>query len=119
MNINHSQTRREKIKARSRHKVEGTTARPRLCVFRSNAEIYAQLIDDSSSRTIMAVSSMDKSIASQKLTKTDKSKKVGTTIAERAKAAGITNVVFDRNGFLYHGRIKTLAESAREAGLQF
>jgi len=114
--VNHNRTKREKIKLRSRDSVRGTASRPRLCVFRSNAEIYAQLIDDSSSKVLMAASSL---VNAEKVSKTDKSKKVGTAIAEKAKAAGISNVVFDRNGLLYHGRIKALADAAREAGLVF
>jgi large subunit ribosomal protein L18 len=117
MNIDHSKTRREKIKASSRHKVAGTTERPRLCVFRSNAQIYAQLIDDSQKKTLITVSSLDKSL--EKISKSEKSKKVGVGIAERAKAIGISTVVFDRNGFVYHGRIKVLADAAREGGLNF
>jgi large subunit ribosomal protein L18 len=119
MKIYHYRTTREKIKLSSRHKVAGTNERPRLCVFRSNAAIYAQLIDDNSRRTIMGVSSLDKNFASTKVAKTEMSKMVGKAIAEKAIAAGYTKVVFDRNGFLYHGRIAALADGAREGGLQF
>ncbi|MEY2828829.1 MAG: hypothetical protein RIQ33_687 [Bacteroidota bacterium] len=119
MKINHSKTRREKIKSSSRHKVEGTTERPRLCIFRSNTSMYAQIIDDSSSKTICGASSNDKSLKVNKGTKSEMSKLVGKAIAEKAIAAGIKSVVFDRNGFLYHGRVKAVAEGARENGLQF
>ena len=119
MNINHYKTRREKIKASSRDKVPGTKDRPRLCVFRSNTGIYAQLIDDSSGSTLTGASSLEKGLKSTKVTKTEMSKLVGKTIAEKAVAMGVKSVVFDRNGFLYHGRIKALADAAREAGLQF
>jgi large subunit ribosomal protein L18 len=119
MKIYHNRTRREKIKLSSRHKLIGTTERPRLCVFRSNTAMYAQIIDDSSSRTLMGVSSSDKALSSNKGTKSEQSKLVGKAIAEKALAAGIKSVVFDRNGFIYHGRIKAVADGAREAGLQF
>ena len=107
-------TRREKIKYRIRKKVTGTTERPRLCIFRSNSEIYAQIIDDTTRKTLVSVSSLKTTG-----TKTERAKAVGAAIAEKAKAAGINNVVFDRNGFLYHGRVKALADAAREAGLSF
>ena len=119
MKVSHNKTRREKIKLSSRHKVEGTKERPRLCVFRSNAGIYAQLIDDATNATLTGASSMDKALQASKVTKTEMSKLVGKTIAEKAVAMGVKSVVFDRNGFLYHGRIKALADAAREAGLQF
>jgi large subunit ribosomal protein L18 len=111
--------RRQKIKARSRAVVRGTQQRPRLCVFRSLSQIYAQLIDDESGKTIMAVSSMSKDNAGLAGTKSEKSAMIGKQIAEKAIAQGISKVVFDRNGFRYHGRIKALAEGAREAGLIF
>ena len=107
-------TRREKIKYRIRKKVTGTTERPRLCIFRSNSEIYAQIIDDTTRKTLVSVSSLKTTG-----TKSERAKAVGAAIAEKAKAAGINNVVFDRNGFLYHGRVKALADGARENGLQF
>ena len=113
----HNRTKREKVKSRSRIATRGTATRPRLCVFRSNAEIYAQLIDDASKTILSSASSLSKS--TEKISKTEKSKKVGVAIAEKAKAAGISAVVFDRNGFLYHGRIKVLADAAREGGLVF
>jgi large subunit ribosomal protein L18 len=111
--------RRARIKRRIRKKITGTTAAPRLSVFRSNSEIYAQIIDDNSGKTLMTVGSIDKNVAGGKVTKSEKSKLVGKAIAEKAKAAGIETVVFDRNGYLYHGRIKSLAEGAREGGLKF
>ena len=113
------QDRRTKIKLKLRKKIKGTTAAPRLSVYRSNAEIYAQLVDDLGGKTLLAVGSVDKSISKSKLNKIEKAKLVGKLIAEKAVATGITEVVFDRNGFLYHGRIKSLAEGAREGGLKF
>ena len=111
--------RRQRIKYRIRKKLKGTPERPRLCVYRSNKEIYAQIIDDVSKKVLVAASSMEKSMRNFKGTKTEKSIAVGKLIAEKAKQKGIQNVVFDRNGFLYHGRIKSLADSARENGLNF
>lgn len=108
-------TRRAKIKRSMRSKVLGTTETPRLCVFRSNKGIYAQLIDDTKGVTI--ASSSSKGI--DKGTKTEIAKEVGKMIAEKAVANGITKVRFDRNGYLYHGRVQNLAEGAREGGLKF
>jgi large subunit ribosomal protein L18 len=113
------QARREKIKLKLRKSIKGTTQMPRLSVYRSNAEIYAQLIDDKGGKTILAVGSVEKSIHAAKVNKSEKAKMVGKMIAEKAVANGITSVVFDRNGFLYHGRVKSLAEGAREGGLKF
>ena len=113
------QQRREKIKLKLRKTIKGTTQAPRLSVYRSNSEIYAQLVDDKGGKTLLAVGSVDKTIQSAKVTKIEKAKLVGKLIAEKAVANGITSVVFDRNGFLYHGRIKSLAEGAREGGLNF
>ena len=113
------QERRQRIKYRIRKKVQGTTERPRLCVFRSNRNIFAQLIDDVKQVTVVATSSRVKDIADQKVTKVEQAKLVGKAIAQKAIAAGYSNVVFDRNGYLYHGRIKSLAEAAREGGLIF
>jgi large subunit ribosomal protein L18 len=113
------QDRRTKIKFKLRKSINGTSQSPRLSVYRSNAEIYAQLIDDKGGKTLLAVGSVDKSIQSTKVNKIEKAKLVGKLIAEKAVANGITSVVFDRNGFLYHGRIKSLAEGAREGGLKF
>jgi len=104
---------------RVRKIVSGTADRPRMSVFRSNSEIYAQLIDDASGVTLLAASSKAKEIAGATGTKTEKAALVGKLIAEKAMAAGITNVVFDRNGYLYHGRVKQLADAAREGGLKF
>ena len=111
--------KRQKIRYRIRKKVSGTAEMPRLSVFRSNSEIYVQLIDDVQGRTLAAASSRDKDIAAQKVTKTEKSKMVGASIARKAKELGIEKAVFDRGGNLYHGRVKAVAESAREGGLQF
>ncbi len=113
------QDRRTKIKLKLRKTIKGTTQAPRLSVYRSNAEIYAQLVDDKGGKTLLAVGSVDKSISSAKVNKLEKAKLVGKLIAEKAIASGITAVVFDRNGFLYHGRVKSLADDAREGGLKF
>lgn len=110
--------RRTRIKLRIRKIVKGTEARPRLSVFRSNMDIYAQLVDDLNGKTILAASSRDKGVDKKK-TKVEIAKSVGQVIAEKAKQKGITTVVFDRGGYLYHGRIKSLAEGAREGGLNF
>ncbi|MHB1146365.1 MAG: 50S ribosomal protein L18 [Lutibacter sp.] len=110
--------RRQRIKHRIRKIVIGTAARPRLSVFRSNKEIYAQLIDDNLGTTLVSVSSRDKEIESVG-SKSDIAKLVGKSIAEKAINAGVEAVAFDRNGFLYHGRVKALADAAREAGLKF
>ena len=111
--------RRQKIRYGIRKKVSGTSQKPRLAVFRSNAEIYVQLIDDVNGNTLAAASSRDKDIAAQKGTKLEKSKMVGEAIARKAKDLGLSNVVFDRGGNLYHGRVKNVAEGAREGGLVF
>ena len=110
---------RQKIRYRIRKKVSGTAQSPRLAVFRSNAEIYAQLIDDVSGVTLAAASSRDKEIAAQKMTKIEKAKLVGAAVARKATALGLTACVFDRGGNLYHGRVKSVADGAREGGLQF
>ncbi|HET9057893.1 MAG TPA: 50S ribosomal protein L18 [Chitinophagaceae bacterium] len=111
--------RRQKIRYGIRKKVSGTAQKPRLSVFRSNAEIYVQLIDDLNSVTLASASSRDKDIVAQKATKLEKSKMVGEAIARKAKELGLTTVVFDRGGNLYHGRVKSVAEGAREGGLIF
>jgi large subunit ribosomal protein L18 len=111
--------RRFRIRMRIRKNISGTAARPRLSVFRSNKQIYAQLIDDQEGQTLAAVSSRVKDVADNKSNKVEQAKLVGGLIAEKAKAAGITECVFDRGGYLYHGRIKSLAEAAREGGLKF
>ena len=110
--------RRQRIKHRIRKVIFGTTTKPRLSVFRSNKEIYAQLIDDNSGATLVAASSRDKEIEATG-SKSDIAKLVGKNMANKAIKAGLTSVAFDRNGFLYHGRVKALADAAREAGLKF
>jgi large subunit ribosomal protein L18 len=104
---------------RLRRKLTGSSERPRLAVHRSGKHIYAQIIDDSRSVTVAAASSVEKDLRSQSGANVDAARKVGELVAKRAKDAGITTVVFDRGGFLYHGRIAALAEAAREAGLEF
>ena len=111
--------RRTKIRYTIRMKVSGTAQKPRLAVFRSNTDIYAQLIDDTQGATLAAASSKDKDIKAQAGNKSDKSKLVGAAIARKAGELNVKNVVFDRGGYLYHGRVKSLAEGAREAGLEF
>lgn len=113
---------RKRRHVRVRAKVSGTQARPRLNVFRSNAHMYVQVIDDTAGHTLASASDLDPDVlkaAGDKATKTDRATAVGKVIAERAKAAGIDTVVFDRGGFLYHGRIKAVADGAREGGLDF
>ena len=107
--------RRIKIKFRIRKKIVGTAERPRLSVFRSNKQIYAQVINDKAGVTLAAASSL----GLEKMNKTEQAKKVGLLVAEKAKAAGVESVVFDRNGYLYHGRVQSLADGAREGGLNF
>ena len=111
--------RRQRIKNRTRKIVFGTINQPRLAVFRSNKEIYAQLVNDVTGVTIAAASSRDKDLSLTKGTKTELASLVGKSLAEKALKAGISNVTFDRGGYLYHGRVKSLAEGAREAGLKF
>ena len=110
---------RQKIRYRIRKKISGVANKPRLSVFRSNTDIYVQLIDDVNGVTLAAASSKEKDIAAQKVTKTEKSKLVGAAIARKATELGITKVVFDRGGNLYHGRVKAVADGAREGGLNF
>jgi len=110
---------RRKRHDRIRLRVEGSASRPRLAVFRSNIHIYAQVIDDASGKTLAAASTVEKELKGSKETKSAEAATVGKLIAERAKAAGVERVVFDRAGFRYHGRIKSLADAAREAGLEF
>jgi len=113
-------TRREKIKQRIRKHIKGTDARPRMTVFRSNKQIYVQLVNDLTGETMVSASSKNKEVAVKKdVSKSEQAKLVGKLIAEKSIAKGIESVVFDRNGYLYHGRIKLLAESAREGGLKF
>lgn len=111
--------RRIRIKRRIRKKISGTQEKPRLSVFRSNSQIYAQLVNDVAGTTLVSVSSLDKSLIEQKVNKTEQAKLVGKLAAEKSKEAGITDVVFDRNGYLYHGRVKAFADAAREGGLKF
>lgn len=110
--------RRAKIKRRIRKKISGTSMVPRLSVFRSNKQIYAQVIDDTTGKTLVAASSYNNKAADKK-NKIDQAAVVGKEVADKAVKAGIQTVVFDRNGYLYHGRIKSLADSAREGGLKF
>lgn len=113
---------RQRRHLRVRAKVKGTQSRPRLNVFRSSAHIYAQVIDDTSGHTIVSASSRDEDVLNrlgESKTKTSKAKAVGEVVGERAKAAGIDTVVFDRGGYKYHGRVKAVAEGARESGLTF
>ena len=110
--------RRQRIKFRIKKIVSGTAQKPRLVVFRSNSEIYAQIIDDTQGVTLVAASSRDKDLKATG-TKTEKAKQVGQAIAKKALAAGIESISFDRGGYLYHGRVKSLAEGAREGGLKF
>ena len=108
--------RRLKIKAGIRGKISGTAERPRLTVFRSNKQIYAQVIDDTVGKTLAAASSLG---MTEKMPKKEQAAKVGELIAKKAQEAGITKVVFDRNGYLYHGRVKEVADAARNGGLKF
>lgn len=110
--------RRKRIKRSIRKNVTGTAERPRLSVYRSNTQIYAQIIDDSEGKTLVASDSL-KNEAAQKVPKKDQAAIVGKDVAEKASAAGIKEVIFDRNGYLYHGRVKSLADAAREGGLKF
>jgi len=110
---------RQKIRYRIRKKVAGVAVKPRLAVFRSNSDIYVQLIDDASGKTLAAASSKEKDIVAQKVNKTEKSKLVGASIAKKAADLGLKDVVFDRGGYIYHGRVKAVAEGAREGGLVF
>lgn len=113
------QARRYRIKKRVRKIITGTPEKPRLSVYRSNKQIYAQLVDDVSGKTLACASSLDKEIAAAKVTKIEQAALVGKLIAEKAKAVNIEDVVFDRNGYLYHGRVKSIAEAARKGGLKF
>jgi len=111
--------RRTRIKYGIRQKISGSAQKPRLSVFRSNSDIYAQLIDDATGTTLAAASSKDKEVAAQKVNKTEKGKLVGAALARKATALGLTTCVFDRGGYLYHGRVKAVADGAREGGLNF
>jgi large subunit ribosomal protein L18 len=121
--INKNETR-QKRHTRVRKRVQGTPERPRLNIYRSSNNIYAQVIDDLAGRTLASASSLDASLKSDKAAKSaggnvEAAKSVGTLVAERAKSAGVTKVVFDRGGYLYHGRVQALADAARENGLDF
>ena len=111
--------KRNKIKKRIRKVVFGTSEKPRMTVFRSNKAIYAQLINDKDEKTLLSASSFDKDIKLASNNKTEIAKQVGVSIGTKAVKAGIKSVSFDRNGYLYHGRVKSLADGAREAGLNF
>jgi large subunit ribosomal protein L18 len=111
--------RRQRIKFRIRKKISGEAQKPRLAVYRSNSQIYVQLIDDIAGKTLVSASSLEKEIAAQKVTKIEQAKLVGKSVAEKSIKAGITEVRFDRGGYLYHGRVKSLADAAREGGLKF
>ncbi len=113
------QERRYRIRKRIRKVVSGSETKPRLSVFRSNKQIYAQLIDDQSGKTLAAASSLDKSVVEVAGNKTAKAAMVGKLIADKAKAIQVDEVVFDRGGYLYHGRVKSVADAAREGGLKF
>lgn len=111
--------RRKKIHLHIRQRISGTAEKPRLSVFRSNNEIYAQLIDDEHGQTLASASSRAKGFKAEKTNKTEVSKKVGQQLAAKAESLGIKKCVFDRSGYLYHGRVKALSDGAREGGLQF
>jgi len=114
------QDRRLRIRRRVRKRISGTVNKPRMSVFRSNKQIYVQLIDDVTAKTLISASSLNKDIAEKKgITKLEQAKFVGALIAKKSKKVGISTVLFDRNGYLYHGRVKSLAEAAREGGLKF
>ena len=117
--MNSKVSARQKIRYRIRKKISGSATKPRLSVFRSNTEIYVQLIDDATGTTLASASSRQKDVAAQKVNKVEKSKLVGAAIAQKSVDLGIKDVVFDRSGYIYHGRIKAVAEGAREGGLVF
>jgi len=110
---------RSRVRTKVRSKIAGNSERPRLSVFRSNKQIYAQIIDDVSGNTLTSASSIDKEIASKNVNKVERAKLVGQLLAEKAKAAEVETVVFDRGGYIFHGRVKALADGAREGGLKF
>lgn len=119
MTLDQKVIRRQKLRWRIRRKVSGIASKPRLSVFRSNRDIYVQLIDDANGVTLVAASSREKDIVAMKTNKVEKALAVGKAVAQKAKAAGIENCVFDRGGYLFHGRVKSVADGAREGGLQF
>jgi len=118
MSLDQKVVRRQKLRWRIRARVTGTAQKPRLSVFRSNKDIYVQLIDDATGTTLASASSRQKDIAAQSGNKTEKAAMVGKAIAQKAKDAGVEVCVFDRGGYLYHGRVKAIADGAREAGLK-
>ncbi len=117
--MNSKVSARQKIRYRIRKKISGSAAKPRLSVYRSNKDIYVQLIDDANGVTLASASSRQADITAQKVNKVEKSKLVGTAIAKKSEELGIKDVVFDRSGYIYHGRVKAVAEGAREGGLLF
>jgi len=119
MNAKGKSSRRDRIRHNIRNKISGTSVKPRLSVYRSNKDIYVQIIDDVNGATLASASSRDKDILAQPSNKTDKSKLVGAAIARKAVELGLKDVVFDRGGYLYHGRVKSVADGAREGGLVF
>lgn len=119
MSLDKKVVRRQKLRWRIRAKISGTAQKPRLSVFRSNNDIYAQLIDDANGFTLAAANSRQKDIIAANGTKSEKAAMVGKALAEKAKSLGLTTCVFDRGGYLYHGRVKSLADGAREGGLMF
>lgn len=119
MSLDHKVVRRQKLRWRIRTKISGTALKPRLSVFRSNNDIYAQLIDDANGVTLVAANSRQADIKASAGNKVEKSVMVGKSLAAKAKALGIANCVFDRGGYLYHGRVKAIADGAREGGLIF
>lgn len=119
MSLDPKVVRRQKLRWRIRARVKGTAQKPRLSVFRSNKDIYVQLIDDATGTTLAAASSRSKDIVAQAGNKVEKSTMVGRVIAQKAKDLGLETCVFDRGGYLYHGRVKAVADGAREGGLKF
>ena len=117
--MNSKVSARQKIRYRIRKKISGSAQKPRLSVYRSNRDIYVQLIDDANGVTLASASSKQADIAAQNVNKVEKSKLVGSAIAKKSEELGIKDVVFDRSGYIYHGRIKAIAEGAREGGLKF
>jgi large subunit ribosomal protein L18 len=117
--MNSKVSARQKIRYRIRKKISGSAVKPRLSVFRSNRDIYVQLIDDENGITLASASSRQADIAAQKVAKVEVSKMVGAAIAKKSEELGIKDVVFDRSGYIYHGRVKAVAEGAREGGLKF
>ena len=117
--MNSKVSARQKIRYRIRKKINGSAAKPRLSIYRSNRDIYVQLIDDENGITLAAASSRQADIAAHKAAKVEMSKMVGMAIAKKSNELGIKNIVFDRSGYIYHGRVKAVAEGAREGGLQF